>query len=265
MKIGYKGFDKDLKCKYNGNEQQFAIGEVTSKPDVPNPKVCTNQGFHYCNNLKDVFSYVNNRDRNRFCEVEILGSFTDGSGYNKDKSITTSLKPIREISQKEIITRLAEGNLNLGLVKQLQEKYPTLHVGGSIGLFLHGVRLRRWQDTPADIDFVAPYFFLPENFEGVEIEYFDCKKSGNDFDETFIANGIKVDYRIDPKQRYELIEYRGFKYKVSLFQTILTAKMKYANLGQDKHKDDISEMCGVNGFRDNSKPPEIDTTTDLPW
>ena len=99
---------------------------------------------------------------------------------------------------------------------------------------------------------VAPYFILPEFDEEINdddelgVEYKDAKKSGNDFDETFVIYGdfgsVKIDYRIDPHQRYEIIEYKGFKYKVSPLMTIMDAKMKYAMNGQRKHAEDIKEM-----------------------
>jgi hypothetical protein len=229
MKIGYKGFDKDLKCR------------DASKPEKDNPKLCSADGFHYCNKLVDVFNHYGLNDKNRFCEIEILGKFTDDS----DKSITTSLRVIREISKAEILELQADESMKLDEVRKLQTRYPLLHVGGSIGLFLHGVRLKRWNDGSVDIDVVAPYFQLFESFDDTDIEYLDCKKSGNDFDEAFVMNSVKVDCRIDPHQRYEIIEYKGFKYKVSKFETIMAAKMKYAVNGQDKHKQDIREMCGV--------------------
>ena len=117
------------------------------------------------------------------------------------------------------------------------------HDGGSAGLFLHGARLKRWKDKDkSDLDLVSPYFVLVEGQEGAEVEQLDSKASANDFDETFLYDGVKVDYRIDPKQRYEYIEYRGFKYKVSPLFTILEAKMRYALNGQKKHKDDLLEL-----------------------
>jgi hypothetical protein len=242
MKIGYKGFDKNLKCK----GYQFKIGEIASKPEVDKPRPCTKDGFHYCNKLEDVFAYYSLNGSNRFCEIEVLGNFTDQG----DKSITTSLRIIRELPIREIIDKKCEDSMPLATVKSLQQRYPLTHIGGSVGLFLHGVRLRRWATNGiADIDIVTPYFILFESFEDekdeYEVGYIDGKKSGNDFDETFLINSLKVDCRIDPKQRYVIIEHEGFKYKVSTFETIMAAKMKYAVAGVQKHKDDIREMCGI--------------------
>lgn len=248
MKIAYKGFDKDLKCR----GEQFTVGEIYSKNlEVKNPKTCSSDGYHYCNKLEDVFNHYADNNSNRFCEIQILGAYTD----EKDKSVTTSFRILREISryelnqmQLETQTAKIESRLHLDTVKEIQERYPMFHVGGSVGLFLHGVRLKRWLGkNSSDLDMVSPYFVLVENPEGEDgvVEHLDGKASANDFDETFIYDGVKVDYKIDPKQRYEIIEYKGFKYKVSPLLTIFEAKMRYALNGQTKHKKDVMEIISA--------------------
>lgn len=248
MKIAYKGFDRDLKCR----GEQFTVGEIYSKNlEIKNPKTCSSDGYHYCNKLEDVFSHYVDNGSNRFCEIEVLGAYTDAG----DKSTTTSFKVLREISRLELNqiqaekhTTIIESKLNLDIVKEIQERYPMFHVGGSVGLFLHGVRLKRWLGrNSSDLDMISPYFVLVENPEGEDgvVEHLDGKASGNDFDETFLYDRVKVDYKIDPKQRYEIIEYKGFKYKVSSLLTIFEAKMRYALNGQTKHKSDVMEIINA--------------------
>jgi hypothetical protein len=270
MKIGYKGLTADLKAiqgGYSSNKEIYEIGKIYSKENIENPRLCSNEGYHYCNDLEDVFNHYKRDGKNRFFKIEVLGNFTDDREY-ESKSITTSFKLLEELSEdffkewdshaderKEVRElRKIEKNLKLDAVKIIQTKYPTFHVGGSIGLFLHGIRLKRWiNNKSSDIDMIAPYFILPEfnsdeddEDDEVDSEYKDAKKSGNDFDETFVLYGdfgsVKIDYRIDPHQRYEIIEYKGFKYKVSPLMTIMDAKMKYAMNGQRKHAQDIKEM-----------------------
>lgn len=178
---------------------------------------------------------------------------------------------MREVTAKEIADakkEIIKGNMKLDVVRALQTSYPMLHVGRSIGLFLHGLNLKRWNSVKGgigDIDMVSPYFILPQTTDEYKIEIAGTKASANDFDQTFLIqlaadvaqpdgkivrkqdvnNWIKCDYKIDPYQRYEIIELDGFKYKVSLLETIVEAKIRYAMkpAGQ-KHKDDMYELLG---------------------
>ena len=62
---GFKGFDKNLKCR----DYQFEIG----KTFIHNGKVKTcSSGFHFCENPIDVLHYYN-AGSSRFCEVEGSG------------------------------------------------------------------------------------------------------------------------------------------------------------------------------------------------
>jgi hypothetical protein len=251
MKLAYKGFDKYLRCR----GEQFVIGEIYSKNvELKTPKLCSGDGYHYCDKLEDVYKHYSERNNgNRFCEIQVLGAFTD----DRDKSITTSFKILRELTKHDLImsnleknTERMENNLHLETIQKIQQRYPMFHVGGSAGLFLHGARLNRWIDkNNSDLDLISPYFILVEDPEGEEgvVQQLDAKTSGNDFDETFLYDGVKVDYKIDPKQRYEYIEYKGFKYKVNPLFTILEAKMRYALSNQKKHKDDLVELISA-GF-----------------
>lgn len=238
MKIAFKGFNENLQCK----GEQFEVGKTYAKPQTDNkPRLCSSEGFHYCNELENVYSYYNLDGKNRFCKIEVVGSFNEDT----EKGITTSFRIIEEIPKKELLSGKIEKNIDLDTVKLLQTKYPLLHIGGSIGLYLHGVRLDRWAFKESDFDFITPYYFVIEPDDNLGIVHIDSKPSANDFDETMILNGRQLDLRVDPKQRYEIIEHNGFKYKVSLFETIMEAKMRYSMNGQNKHRDDIREMCGV--------------------
>ena len=77
---GYKGFDKDLKCRgfqYEVGKDYEHDGEVE----------CCESGFHFCENPMDVLGYYNPSERHRFCEVEGSGST---SKSDEDSKVATS-------------------------------------------------------------------------------------------------------------------------------------------------------------------------------
>lgn len=61
--IGYKGFDKDLKCR----DLQYKIGEEIS---VDGKITLCRSGLHFCENPHDVFSYYSPGEKHRFAVVE---------------------------------------------------------------------------------------------------------------------------------------------------------------------------------------------------
>lgn len=256
--IGYKGFNHELRSTYSGAGYSFTIGETYTTNHKGKPRVCSSEGFHYCDTLEEVFSWYkledNNGRSNRYCKVEILGEFS--KDVHDNKCCTTSMKILEEVPKEEILKILnkkkeekIEKNINLDVVKIIQTSFPTSHIGGSTGLFLHGIRLDRWKDTHShDIDICLPYFqdlSLNEN-----IEFSEEKPSFNDFDLSYSfinqnGNYTKIDVKIDPHQKYEIVEYKGFKYKVSKLETILEAKIRYSGKNQQKHKNDLREMLGL--------------------
>ena len=75
---GYKGFDKDLKCR----DFQYEIGKTY---ETYRAKLCE-EGFHFCENPLDVLSYYpicENGAMNRFCEVEGSGEIDKDSDDTK--------------------------------------------------------------------------------------------------------------------------------------------------------------------------------------
>ena len=59
---GYKGFNKDLKCR----DFQYEIGKEF---ETDNAVLCE-KGFHFCENPHEVFAYYGAGDNNRFCYIE---------------------------------------------------------------------------------------------------------------------------------------------------------------------------------------------------
>ena len=76
---GYKGFDKDLKCR----DFQYEIGkDYEQEGEVK----CCARGFHFCENPFDVFRYYSPSD-SRYCEVEGDGN---ADKANDDSRVATS-------------------------------------------------------------------------------------------------------------------------------------------------------------------------------
>ena len=76
---GFKGFDKDLKCR----GFQYEIGkDYEQEGEVK----CCERGFHFCENPFDVFRYYSPSD-SRYCEVEGDGN---ADKANDDSKVVTS-------------------------------------------------------------------------------------------------------------------------------------------------------------------------------
>jgi len=119
---GYKGFDKDLKCR----NKQYAIGE-TFRED--NAELCY-RGLHFCENPHDIFSYYEAGDNNRFCEVEA----SDVSDEREDdsKRVAKTLFVKAEISVFQIC-KIAVSTFfkNFGFKKKIES--ADCNVAGDYG------------------------------------------------------------------------------------------------------------------------------------
>ena len=89
---GFKGFDKDLKCR----DKQYAIGETFTEDDT---KLCE-YGMHFCENPHDIFGYYEAGNNNRFCEVE--ASDVSDERENDSKRVAKTLFVKAEISVFQI-------------------------------------------------------------------------------------------------------------------------------------------------------------------
>ena len=81
---GYKGFDKDLKCR----DKQYAIGETFMEEKT---KLC-DYGMHFCENPHDIFGYYEAGNNNRFCEVEASDVSDEREGDSKRVAKTLFVK-----------------------------------------------------------------------------------------------------------------------------------------------------------------------------
>ena len=125
----------------------------------------------------------------------------------------------------------------LDLLRMFQSKYPKSHVGGSIGLMLRGIDLKR-NLSYSDLD-VTTDTFIPKGGINLVLE-----KSNNDFDYCYEVKyndniKVKIDIKVDPNPAFDVINFEGYSYNVSKLADILTWKQKYANKGSSKHENDL--------------------------
>ena len=102
---GYKGFDKDLKCK----GFQYDIGKEF---ELDGKMVMCENGFHFCKELIDVMNFYNTKNGNRFCEIEATGEIVED--HEQKKCCTNKIKIIKEIPIEEVLKKVNTGDRNTG-------------------------------------------------------------------------------------------------------------------------------------------------------
>lgn len=136
--------------------------------------------------------------------------------------------------------------IGLNVVKKIQEAHRELILTGSVALYLHGIKFRRWnfdKNVKGDLDFIAPYFVkLHDN-------KFHVKDYTSAFQDKWQVDGYKVEVAIDRTQQYETIELDEFEFKVSPLQDIWYWKMLFAREGKTKHIQDLQEALGITPLR----------------
>ena len=100
--IGYKGFDKNFKCK----DFQYEVGQ-TYKFDGE-VEICK-RGFHFCDMPLAVFEFYPPAD-SRFALVEAVGNIVNDNG-DKHKFCTDELKIIKELTLDELIAAVPKENV----------------------------------------------------------------------------------------------------------------------------------------------------------
>jgi hypothetical protein len=145
----------------------------------------------------------------------------------------------------------------LKIARDVRQILPGAHIGGSVGLFLHGLVLDRpWHTGPVDLDLTIPHEPTPEEFKALcEIMIFDgTKGESQDMDLKFIdeKDHIKVEMQVDAESLAVIVPYMRCEYKVKVVDGILHWKEHYANLYQEeKHINDLRLI--LNGW----SPAEI--------
>jgi hypothetical protein len=154
----------------------------------------------------------------------------------------------------------------LQVLKIFQDRFKDTHVGGSVGLFLRGVDLKRSLDN-SDIDLTSK---TPIDFtQPLGIENTEESSDPDDFDIQYryypnqTSVYIKVEINVNPEKEYDTITHEGIDYRVSKLEDILFWKQKYADKGVEKHAHDLTVING--GERPEPKPVEANEVDDLPF
>ena len=103
---GYKGTDKDMKCR----DYQYEMGKQHDMPEGSDIAICYS-GFHFCDKPKDVFRYYGVERGNRFFEVKALVRRWNKNGnytieHSHDKMAAKSILFVRELTTEEIFEHL---------------------------------------------------------------------------------------------------------------------------------------------------------------
>jgi hypothetical protein len=124
---GYKGFDKDLKCRCF----EFAVGE-TYKTDKAELCSC---GFHFCENPLDVLDYYP-LGLSRYCEVEAFD--VSGQKESDTKRVCKKIKIVKELTAVEFVNQGLEkyngGCLYLSGLTSAEGLALPPSIGGSLDL-----------------------------------------------------------------------------------------------------------------------------------
>lgn len=97
--VGFKAFDKDLKCR---GGFQYEIGHTYKFDGEP---ISCRQGFHFCKNIADTYKYYPMDNETRICKIEALGEIHTDDGM---KFCTNEIKIIEEIEEEWV----RKGNSN---------------------------------------------------------------------------------------------------------------------------------------------------------
>lgn len=221
VKLGIKGFDKDLKCM----EHQYKIGETYEMAEKP---VLCETGYHYSKTIQDVFRFYPNVDKNRFCIVEILGDIENGI----NKCCTNRIKILREFHPKKEMNTIPYEELSelseLGFI-----------IGGSLALKILGWKIDR---DIKEVDLIIK----KEKYSQIKDKVFFGYKSVNRFSgmdsvSCYIGlTGFKFDIITSTNINYVVREYMGYDLHIQDENIIWEHKLKYALRGSLKHMRDIS-------------------------
>lgn len=135
-------------------------------------------------------------------------------------------------------------NKKLKFIRKFQKLYPNSSIGGSIGLMLHGIDLKR-DLSNSDLDIIVDndeYDF--ETGIGKSLNCDIVETSDNsDFFRVFMLHDdnldIKIEIAINRYMKFDVVNYEGHNYNVNKNISTILFKHKYAMNGHIKHIIDL--------------------------
>jgi len=107
-KKGFKVTDENMQCNPDGKPFQYELNKIYTIKGLIS--TC-NWGFHYCEELNDCFNYYSFDPNNRVFEIIDHGVETK---TNRDKSCTSSIELVKELSWLEVLKLVNSGKGNSG-------------------------------------------------------------------------------------------------------------------------------------------------------
>jgi len=102
---GYKVFNPDWECR----GFQFEVGKTY---ELSGEISLCNRGFHFCLRLNDCFNYYNFNSNNKVAEIE----FNENNViHGEDKSVTSKITIVKELTWFEVLQLVNTGKNNTGL------------------------------------------------------------------------------------------------------------------------------------------------------
>jgi hypothetical protein len=92
--IGYKGFDKNMKCQ----GFQYEVGKTYET----NKAILCNTGFHFCEHPLDCWEYYNILNESLYAEIKAEGEITDKQEKGDSKRACTKITIVRMLTIKEM-------------------------------------------------------------------------------------------------------------------------------------------------------------------
>lgn len=221
---GFKGLKKNADGTLQCRDLVYEVGTIYCHDSTP--KTCTN-GFHFCENLNDVYSHYTDSDPSHvFYEVEAWGQISK----DNDKSSSQFIMLTKPVSAKQIF--LAKVKPYLKKVDKILAANPNAIICGSLALILRGwIPFRE----VGDIDILLPSF---QEFGQYTKTVNSFGKSGEETIQIRV-NDVEFDLFVDPAETWSWMKIGEGRYKVAHIKKLVEAKMRYYMTGAHKHGKDI--------------------------